>query len=444
MNFLAAVGLMLGAGWTQEPASPALPVEPTADLQERLREAAWLPTAKERRSAAKALAKDRDVKTQAWIEAIEGFTAYPATTIGLADLMVPLEIEGKQVTSALTVYVPANYNPQEASPLLILLHGSGGDGPGIARGWTRFAAEEGFLLLAPTDPDSAQGYAFTQRKRDLGMAAMRWMRTRYHVDDDRIHLFGSSRGGHMAWDLGMRFPDRFASVNPAIGGPTWVINGGRNNLRLTENLHRMPMRDLQGSQDDPRLLRNLHLAFDRLKAIGNTRAILLEFPDLGHSYRLEAVHWPDYFESSVREAYPREIHYRTARREEHRRAWLRVDRTSKSVMEEFPIKVDPKEWQRLDDAGKAAFIQDLAEDRTAKIHALQLENGSLQIDTEGVGKLDLLLPRAWIPEDGKLTVLLNGKSKSHKVKLSKRVLLEDFVERFDRRSLAQAEIKLKP
>lgn len=429
-----------------------MPAEPPAvvtqetgpSLEQRLQDAAWLPTAKERAAAVKVLLKDREVKTGDWLETIRNYDLYPTASVGVQDLVVKLELDGKQVDSALHLYVPASYNPATPMPLLLLLHGSGGNGPGILRGWTQFANEHGYLLLAPTDPDSAQGYAFTQRERDLGMASLRWVRTRYHVDPDRMHILGVSRGGHMAWDLGTRFPDHFASVNPAIGGPTWVINGGRNNLRLVENLHRMPMRDLQGSQDDPRLLRNLHLAFDRLKAVGNDKALLLEFPDLGHSYRLEAVPWPDYFASAVRNPHPEHLLYRTAREEEKRRAWLLVDRVDKSVDEEFPIKVDPKEWQRLDEAGRAAFIQDLAEERTAKLEARRLEDGSLRLETEGVSRLKLRLPDAWIPEDGKLTIAINGKSKTHRVKRSKRILLNDFVERFDRSSVSIASVDLKP
>ncbi|MGB0954189.1 MAG: alpha/beta hydrolase-fold protein [Planctomycetota bacterium] len=434
----------------QEPAAPSDPPvaeveqEASRSLEQRLQEAAWLPTAKERAAAVKLLLRDRDVKTQHWLDAIRSYALYPTASVGQEDLIVKLEIDGKQVDSALHLYLPASYDPATPTPLLLLLHGSGGNGPDLLRGWIPFASEHGFLLLAPTDPDSDQGYAFTPRERDLGMAALRWVRTRYHVDPDRTHIFGVSRGGHMAWDLGTRYPDHFASVNPAIGGPTWVINGGRNNLRLVENLHRMPMRDLQGSQDDPRLLRNLHLAFARLKAVGNTKALLLEFPDLGHSYRLDTVQWPDYFDSAVRDPHPSHILYRTARTEEVRRAWLLVDRLAKSVDEDFPIKVDPKEWQRLDDTGRAAFIQDLAEERTAKIEARRLEDGSFKIETEGITRLKLRLPESWIPEDGKITVSLNGKSKSHRVKLSKRILLLDFVERFDRSSVSVASVDLKP
>lgn len=242
---LLAIGLLAVCAGPQS--TPALHQgeSPKEALALRLQEAAWLPTRKERAAAAKGLAKDKAIKTSDWLEAIRGYASYPAAEVGIQDRILQLESEGKLVESALQIYVPAGYDPAEPTPLLILLHGSGGTGPGILQGWTRFAGENGYLLLAPTDPDSAQGYAFTERERDLGMAAMRWMRTRFHVDDDRIHLFGVSRGGHMAWDLGLRFPDRFASVNPAIGGPTWVINGGRNNLRLVENLHRMRMRDLQ-------------------------------------------------------------------------------------------------------------------------------------------------------------------------------------------------------
>lgn len=237
----------------------ALAAEPTP--HQRLHEAVSLPTAKARAKAAKALARDREISLEEWLAVMQGFGIFPEVESGVQTVHVPLRIDGKEEKTELVLYVPSAYDAEKAWPLLMLLHGSGGDGMGMARNWQAFAEKHGYLLLAPTDPESGKGYAFRERERQAGLAALRWMRLQYHVDENRIHLHGVSRGGHMAWDLGTRFPDLFASLVPAIGGPTWTLAKGRNNLRMVENLHRMPIRDLQGAQDDAHLLRNLRQAF---------------------------------------------------------------------------------------------------------------------------------------------------------------------------------------
>ena len=48
-----------------------------------------------------------------------------------------------------------------------------------------------------------------------------------------------------------------------IGGPRLAIVHGQNNMRLLENLVPTPIRDLQGSKDDPVLVESLHVAFAR-------------------------------------------------------------------------------------------------------------------------------------------------------------------------------------
>ena len=306
-----------------------------------LHAAVSLPKEKDRAAAAKALAKRRDVDLQQWLSLMQDFGDFGTSPPGHQGLEVELLVGTKMVSTQLDVFVPSSYSPETPSPLLFLLHGAGGNGRGLLQGWTRFAEEHGYLLLAPTDPGANEGYAFTQEERDAGLAALRWMRLHHNVDENRIHLHGVSRGGHMAWDLAMRHPDLFASLVPAIGGPTWVISGGRNNMRLVENLWDMPIRDLQGSQDDPRLLRNLHLSFARIHAAGNEDAMLMEFPELGHSYRTDQVDWVDFFGNAVRNPTPARILLRTARKANPRVSWIQIDRIAKSTVETFPIKVAP-------------------------------------------------------------------------------------------------------
>lgn len=433
------LSLCLSVACSAQEEISVVPPDPVALLHE----AVSIVKPKEREAATKRLLKLRSVKLDQWLEIMHDFGDFDDPAFGVNQTEMEAWVDGKRAQIQIDFYVPASYDRETASPLLVLLHGAGGHGGGMLRSWMRFADEHGYLLLAPTDPNSDQGYAFTQRERDEALQALRWMRLHYNVDENRVHLHGVSRGGHLAWDLGVRHSDRFASLVPAIGGPTWVVSQGRNNLRLVENLANTPIRQLQGSQDDPRLLRNLRLSFDRIRSAGNDDAMLIEFPELGHSFRTDTIDWPEFFASHPRNPWPESLTYRTARKENPRRSWLRIDRLEKSMDESFGIKVDPKEWQRMNEEQRAAYIQNMAEERTAKSHVVRLADGSFVMNTSGVNRCTLFFKQSWLGEDGAVEVVVNGKTIRVKTKTSKRVLLQDFVERFDRTFLPIAEAQIK-
>ncbi|MDA0667807.1 MAG: hypothetical protein O3A95_08015 [Planctomycetota bacterium] len=433
------LGLVLSlACFAQEEAAP-----PPPDPRVLLHEAVSALKPKEREAAVKRLTQLRSVNTDQWLEIMHAFGDFDDASPGAHQLEIEAWVDEQRVPLLIDFYVPPSYDSTMESPLLVLLHGSGGKGGGMLRSWTQLADQHGYLLLAPTDPESVQGYAFTQRERDEVLQALRWMRLHYNVDENRVHLHGVSRGGHLAWDLGTRHSDHFASLVPAIGGPTWVVSQGRNNLRLVENLAGTPIRQLQGSQDDPRLLRNLRLSFDRIRAAGNDDAMLIEFPELGHSYRTDTIDWPKFFGSHPRNPWPGSITYRTARKENLRRSWLHVSGLTKAMDESFGITVDPKEWQRMNEEQRAAYIQNMAEERTSKSHVTRKQDGSFVVQTQGVSRCSLFLQQEWLGEKGKITVVVNGKSMQLKAKTSKNVLLQDFVERFDRTFLPVAEVQIK-
>ena len=49
--------------------------------------------------------------------------------------------------------------------------------------------------------------------------ALRWARRTANIDEDAIFLGGASRGGHLTWDVALRWPDVYAGLVPCIGGP---------------------------------------------------------------------------------------------------------------------------------------------------------------------------------------------------------------------------------
>jgi dienelactone hydrolase len=396
-----------------------------------------------RRAAALALALRKDVSLEEWMAAAAGFRPAPGGPDApgahrvLAELPVLKEIE----STTLHIYLPAGYDPAQPAPLLLAFHGSGGEGASQLAEWRATADAIGALICAPTDPESAGGYAFTPRERAAALAALRWMRRHYDVDENRIHLVGASRGGHLAWDLGLRHPDLWASVSPRIGGPTSVVIGGRNNLRYCENLTSVPIRDLQGADDDPKLLFNLRLAFGRLKAAGATDAQLLEQQGIGHAYDHGAVDWTSFLGAARRNPFPEKLRWRAAWDDPERLGWARFGRYEKEVKESFAIEVGAGDWDAWEHERKVRYIVQMADERTAELRVERAEGGILRAEADGLQRAHLLLPAGYLAAQPKLTLESGGKSKRLQPRASAKVLLLDFAERFDRSFLPVAEIE---
>ena len=144
------------------------------------------------------------------------------------------------------------------------------------------ADELGMLVLAPSEPGPNEGYTFTERERQATLSALRWARLGYNVDENRIFASGVSRGGHLAWDLALRHPGLFAAIAPMIGGPRIMVDRGENNIRYLENAAHLPIRDLQGEQDDAVVVHDVKRAFALLAGWKAPDAKLVLFLSLIH------------------------------------------------------------------------------------------------------------------------------------------------------------------
>lgn len=403
-----------------------------------------LPTPEERAARARELARRKEVSLEDWRAAMAGFGDFPPAAPGVHTERAELVVDGEVEPTDLTIFVPSSYAPGTPAPMVLLLHGAGGDGRSMAALWRETAERAGLLLLAPTDRGAAAGYTFQPRERLAALAALRWFRRRYDVDENRIHLSGVSRGGHLAWDLATRYPDRWAAFAPMIGGPSVALAGGRNNLRLVENVAPLAVRDLQGAQDDPRLLRNLRLAFQRLERAGAEHAALVEFADLGHDYRFDAVDWPAFLAAAARDPRPARLEHRACRLEEGRNRWLRITRFARSVKEEFKPRVDAARWNAAaDETARLLLLQEKVDEATARLAVERLGPGRFRAEGSGVARFELLLEPEDLDEDGRVTVAWHGKERRLRARPGKEVLLAEFAERFDRRFRPVAAVEVR-
>src|SRR4030095_4480732 len=216
------------------------------------------------------------------------------------------------------------------------------------------------------------------------MSALGWARRKSNVDERRIFAAGISRGGHLVWDLALRYRDRFAAIAPMIGGPRLVIGAGQNNLRFLHNILDLPIRDLQGAKDDPRLVADVRYAFTRLKSLGAKDAQLAEFPELGHWFEFDAVNWRELLERAARDPIPKRVVRACTRLEEARAWWVEVLAVARNVSDEFTPQITQVQWNALGDDGKRRWMNEEAERRTARLDVTMDKPGRFVAKGTGV------------------------------------------------------------
>ena len=335
------------------------------------------------------------------------------------------------------VYPPRNYDSKNKYPLLLAMHGSGGNAQNQVLQWRGLADRFQFIVVAGTGKGTERGYGFSDAERQAELSTLRYALIHLPIDSNRIFLGGTSRGGHLSWDLGLRFPDRWAGIAPMIGGPRLTTRFGQNNLRLLDNLWGVPILDLQGLKDDPGLLWNLRYAFETFRRNQAPNKIFFTFPQLGHRYDMSKAPWKAFFSSGLRNPLPQRILFRCSRRDQARSFWFRATRLDpRKVQDSVGIAISPRKWKRMNLEAKRVLFAKKALERTAKIEASWKRvhnNPQFRIRTRGVTHFELLLPKKLLPSDPKHKLLVHWNSSKKRLQgvLSARRFLLDWLERLD-------------
>ena len=142
------------------------------------------------------------------------------------------------------VFVPAGYDKSKAFPLVIALHGMGGDEnsyfQAYAQGAFKVEAEKhGYLVACPKGRKPASMYIGDAEKDVMDVIAE--MRRDYNIDPDRIYLTGHSMGGYGTWSVAMNHPEVFAAIAP--------VSGGANNPAAMSKIAHLPQLVVHGDTD---------------------------------------------------------------------------------------------------------------------------------------------------------------------------------------------------
>lgn len=132
-----------------------------------------------------------------------------------------------------SIYVPSNYDNETPLPLVVLLHGFGGNGVGIvdSTNMNIIAEQEGFILALPDalpDAQNAPSWNYTRGLSELDtepqddaqfiLAMIEDIAQDFKVDRERVYATGVSNGGYMTERLACEVADSFTAFAVVVAG----------------------------------------------------------------------------------------------------------------------------------------------------------------------------------------------------------------------------------
>ncbi len=193
----------------------------------------------------------------------------------------PLKLDGARDG---LLYVPKGYSSSNFAPLILMLHGAGGDAEGALNILQKLADPVGAILLAVDSRSSTWDMIRSQYGPDIAFIdrALAQTFSRYAIDNRRIAIAGFSDGASYALSVGITNGDLFTHVlafspgfmAPAdqIGSPRlFISHGQRDNVlpiercsrrivpRLQQASYEVLYQEFDGSHTVPRAIARLAL-----------------------------------------------------------------------------------------------------------------------------------------------------------------------------------------
>jgi phospholipase/carboxylesterase len=162
-----------------------------------------------------------------------------AQPLGLLSLRLGAPVRGDHL-----LYAPTGYKAGRPAPVVVLLHGAGGDAHatlGLLRG---LADTTGIILLAPTSREYTWDVIVGRYGPDVEAIdhALEETFSRYAVDSARLAIGGFSDGASYALSLGINNGDLFTDVlafspgfmapSMSVGTPRFFVSHGRRDSVL--------------------------------------------------------------------------------------------------------------------------------------------------------------------------------------------------------------------
>ncbi|MAU08916.1 MAG: hypothetical protein CL607_03775 [Anaerolineaceae bacterium] len=181
------------------------------------------------------------------------------------DLMTQTPMEPTQLGRSYNLYIPTNYTFDDPMPLVMVLHGRPGNGPGIAliTDMNRIAEENGFIavypegLIPPSETvrgwnyvrdiplfASSDGSAISQRDDVQFLVDLKHdLAELMPIDSSRAYVTGFSNGGFMTQRMACDAAGRFAAFAAVGSALSWGMPS------ICEGRPPVPMMTMHGTRD---------------------------------------------------------------------------------------------------------------------------------------------------------------------------------------------------
>lgn len=180
------------------------------------------------------------------------------------------------------LYVPTNYNKSRKYPLVVLLHGAGGDETNFVEAyqqrWPKLAEERGYILASVNGRGPLSGYRKENGGEQDVVDVMELVKARYSVDPARVYIGGHSMGGAGTWQVGLKYADKFAGLIPIAGSSAQVLPGLEAELKTGPKL---PIMVVCGVKDALVAVAGCRAVAEKAKAL-NLPLKYAEYPDGDH------------------------------------------------------------------------------------------------------------------------------------------------------------------
>lgn len=150
-----------------------------------------------------------------------------------------LSIEHQQKLYPYALHAPRDLTQEKTYPLIVILHGMGGNGESTLKRWLPRLGED-FIIACPSYP---MGAWWTFTAEEIIFKLIRQVKTRYPVNHNKVFLAGLSNGAIGTYMMGMFYPDRFAGIVPIAGAVT------ARYMHFLINLNNTPVYSIQGQHD---------------------------------------------------------------------------------------------------------------------------------------------------------------------------------------------------
>ena len=207
--------------------------------------------------------------------------------------------------------LPKDYTPDKAWPLLVTLHGLG-DGPILA------ADVEKMVQIGPYGRGSVW---FTGIGRQDVFECIKNAKKLFNIDEDRIFLCGFSMGAVATFDIGLKFPHKWAACVPVCGKCP--------NLELIQNAQHLPFWINTGKKDSVIPPQYSKRAFRKAQKLGFENWKYTRYDDLGHSFSIDFKRIEKWLLKQKRCKNPKRVSYKIENLATNRAYWIEVTQLNK-------------------------------------------------------------------------------------------------------------------